>query len=289
MLQILDGYTLIRRLCQTASSEIFLAHDHRRRQDVVLKVVLARLADDRKALNHLAHEAEISERVDHPNLVRIYDFVSRAERPYLVMKFIPGQTLKRVIYRDVDLVGRIGFAWLVRVCQGLGHMHSRGLAHLDIKPENIMVGPKGEATVIDLALAQRTGPKSFWDGLVTRIQGQTMGTRSYIAPEQIENKVLSPATDIYSLGITIFEMYARRLPLTASDPDAILQMHLKMRPPMLHHVVPQVHPDLSRLIARMLEKNPDLRPHSMDVIIEQLARIGRPYEASGSGQPTAAS
>jgi len=289
MLQTLDGYTLIRRICQTASSEIFLAHDHRRRQDVVLKVVLARLADDKKTLDHLAHEAEISERVDHPNLARIYDFVSRAERPYLVMKYIPGQTLKRVIYRDVDLVGRIGFAWLVRVCQGLGYMHSWGLAHLDIKPENIMVSQEGEATVIDLALAQRTGPKSFWDGLVTRIQGQTMGTRSYIAPEQIENKVLSPATDIYSLGITIFEMYARRLPLTASDPGAILQMHLKMRPPMLHHVVPQVHPDLSRLIARMLEKSPDLRPHSMDVIIEHLARIGRPYEAGGSGQPTAAS
>ena len=289
MLQTLDGYTLMRRICQTASSEVFQAHDHRRRQDVALKVILPQLVEEKKALDHLAHEAEVSAGLDHPSLAKIYDFVTRTERPYLVMKYIPGQTLKRVIYRDPDLVGRIGFAWLVRVCEALGHVHSRNMIHLDVKPENILVSEDGGATVIDLALAQQVGPKGFWDALVTRFQGQTMGTRSYIAPEQIENKALGPATDIYSLGITIFEMYARRLPLTASDPDAILQMHLKLRPPMLHHVEPRINPDLSRLVARMQEKNPDLRPHSMDAVIEQLARIGRPFDGTGSGHPTAAS
>jgi serine/threonine-protein kinase len=199
------------------------------------------------------------------------------------MRLVPGRTLKRVIYRDSDVADRLGFAWLVRVCQALGHMHSQGWVHLDIKPENILVTDAGGAGVIDLALAQPMAPRGFWGSLVTRLQGQTMGTRSYIAPEQIENRPVSPATDIYSLGITIFEMYARRLPLTASDPDAILQMHLRTRPPMLHHVVPEVHPDLSRLVGRMLDKNPDLRPHSTDAVIEQLARIGRPFEKGVPG------
>ncbi|MBN2583897.1 MAG: serine/threonine protein kinase, partial [Planctomycetes bacterium] len=252
MLQTLDGYTLMRRICQTASSEIFLAHDHRRREDVVLKVVLPQLAADKKTLSHFAHEAEVSARLEHPNLVKVYDFVRRAERPYLVMKLVPGRTLKRVIYRDSDVADRLGFAWIVRTCQALGHMHRSGWVHLDIKPENILVTDTGDAGVIDLALAQRIAPKGFWGSLVTKLQGQAMGTRSYIAPEQIENRAVGPGTDIYSLGITMFEMYARRLPLTASDPEAILQMHLKTRPPMLHHVVPEVHPDLSRLVGRML-------------------------------------
>lgn len=289
MLQTLDGYTLMRLICQTASSEVFLAHDHRRREDVVLKVALPQLAGDKRTLSHFAHEAKVSEALDHPNLVKVYEFVQRAQRPYLVMKLVPGRTLKRVIYRDSDVADRLGFAWMVRACQALGHMHSRGWVHLDIKPENLLVTDTGEAGVIDLALAQLLAPRSFWRSLATRFQGQTMGTRSYIAPEQIENRPVSPATDIYSLGITLFEMYARRLPLTASDPDAILQMHLRTRPPMLHHVVPEVHPDLSRLVARMLEKNPDLRPHSTDVVIEQLARIGRPFEHGAAGAAGAGS
>jgi eukaryotic-like serine/threonine-protein kinase len=276
----IGGHTLLRRICQTASSDLFVAVDRRRREEVVLKVVLPKLAREKKTLRHYAREVQVCGTMDHPNLTRIYDYVDSAERPYIVMRFIPGQMLKAAIYREADLVRRLGFHWLVRTSQALGHMHSRGYVHLDVKPENVLVTEKGNATLIDLALAQPIGKPGFLRSIKTRLTGETVGTRSYMSPEQITGGALGPPADIYSLGIVIFEMFARRLPLTATDPNAILQLHLKVQPPMLHHVVPEIHPELSQLVARMLEKTPETRPQTMEVVIDTLARIGKPYLAA---------
>lgn len=272
----IGSYTILRRICQTASSELFLASDPRRREEVVLKVILAPQVREKRILQHYAREAELCRELEHPSLIKVYEFVSDAVRPYLVMRFIPGQTLKTAIYRETDLVRRRGFHWLVRAAQALGYMHNHGYVHLDVKPENLLVTEKGLATVIDLALARPFGKQGFFDSLKSRLGGEAQGTRSYMSPEQITNRTLGPTADIYNLGIVIFEMFARRLPLTAADPNAILQLHLKARPPMLHHVVPEIHPDLSNMVARMLEKAPEARPQSMDTVVETLARIGRP-------------
>jgi serine/threonine-protein kinase len=276
--QEIGGYAVKRRLIQTASSEVFVAYDARRRQDVVLKMVLPQFARDKKVLGHYAREAEISADLEHPNLVKVHEFVTHVPRPYLVMNFISGQTLKRAIYRGGELVYEKGFSWLVNAARGLAFMHQHGWVHMDVKPENLLVDDPGNATVIDLAMARMIGPRSFMDNLKWRFRGQTFGTRSYMAPEQIENKPLGPAADIYSFGIVMFETFARRLPLTASDPDAILQLHLKAKPPMLHHVMRDINPGLSQLVARMLEKDPQGRPHSMDMVIDALAKIGKPQE-----------
>lgn len=273
----IGGHTILRRICQTASSELFLVADRRRREEVVLKVVLSKFARDKKILKHYARETEVCGAMDHPNLIKIYDYVDNSERPYIVMQFVPGQMLKGAIYRAAEWVRRRGFHWLVRTSQALGHMHSRGFVHLDVKPENILVTEKGNATLIDLALSQPIGKPGLLKSLRTRLTGETAGTRSYMSPEQITGAALGPPTDIYSLGVVIFEMFARRLPLTATDPNAILQMHLKVPPPMLHHVVPEIHPELSQLVARMLEKAPEARPQTMEVVIDALARIGKPY------------
>jgi len=285
----IGGYTILRRVCQTASSELFLASDLRRRQEVALKVVLPQLARDKGVLAHYAREAELSELLSHPNLIKVYEFVADTARPYLVMKFIPGQTLKKAIYRDTQLMVKRGFVWLVRTAQALGYIHAHGFLHLDVKPENVLVDERGRATVIDLALAQPIGRRGLLQSLKRRLFSQTHGTRSYMSPEQIRNEVLGPTADVYSLGITLFEMFARRLPLTATDPDTILQLHLKAKPPMLHHVVPEIHPDLSLLVQRMLEKRPEARPQSMDTVIEALAKIGKPVLGSPDAERGAAS
>ena len=280
MLENLDSFTILRRISQTASSEIFLARDPRRPEDVALKVVLPQFARDKRTMRHFEHEFEVGQQLQHRNLVMVHEFVSRGPRPYLVMNFIPGQTLKRSIYRDPDLVAEKGFHWLVRAAQALGYMHQKGWVHLDIKPENILVEDDGSATVIDLALARSTVQAGLLSSLRAKLSGDGTvagGTRSYMSPEQIDNRDIASASDIYSLGIVIFETFARRLPLTASDPDAILQMHRSVKPPMLHHVVSQINPHLSMLVARMLEKQPQARPQSMELVVESLAKIGRPY------------
>lgn len=288
MLQNLDSFTILRRISQTAGAEIFLARDPRRKEDVALKVVLPSLAGDKRTLRSFEREFRVGRALQHPNLVRIHDFVANASRPYLVMNFIHGQTLKRSIYRDADSVGKCGFQWIVRAAQALGYMHQQGWVHLDVKPENLLVDNDGSATVIDLALARPVEGGGLFSALKARITGESSvagGTRSYMSPEQIDNRDIGPASDIYSLGIVIFETFARRLPLTASDPDAILAMHRNVKPPMLHHVVSQINPHLSMLVARMLEKKPEARPQSMEAVIESLATIGRPYCEAISGNP----
>ncbi len=280
----IGGYAILRQICSTATSELFVARDARRRQDVALKVLLPEAVKDKRALRHMAREAEVGMRLEHRNVVEVYRFEPKAERPYLVMRLVRGETLKKTIYRQRELVVKKGFAWVVRAAQGLQHMHERGFVHLDVKPENILVHEGGQATVIDLALARAIGRTGFFSSLKTRLTGETAGTRSYMSPEQIENRDLTPSADIYSLGIVIFEMFARRLPLTATNPDTILQLHLKSTPPMLHQVVPQIHPELSRLVARMLEKDPIARPRRMEAVIDALARIRRPMSDGTSGK-----
>lgn len=274
--ETIGGYTILRRICQTASSELFLASDMRRRREVALKVVLPHLARDKAVLAQYDREAEVSEHLDHPGVVKVYEFVAKAERPYLVMNYIPGHMLKTVIYQRTDAVLKRGFHWIVRMAEGLGHMHARGWLHMDVKPENALVQGDGKASLIDLALARAMGKPGLFERMKRRMGGQTAGTRSYMSPEQILGNQVEPTSDIYSLGILIFEMFARRLPLTASDPDAILQLHLKAKPPMLHHVVPQIHPELSQLVGRMLAKQPEARPQTMDAVIDALVKIRRP-------------
>jgi serine/threonine protein kinase len=285
--EFIGSYSIVRRICHTASSELFLANDPHNHEDVVLKVLLESQVHEKRLLRQYAREAELCEEFEHPSLVKVYRFVSDAPRPYLVMRFIPGQTLKSAIYREAELTCRRGFHWLVRAAQGLGCMHNHGYVHLDVKPENILVTEKGLATVIDLALARPFGKPGLLDSLKSRLSGEAQGTRSYMSPEQISNRPLGPTADIYSLGIITFEMFARRLPLTAADPNAILQLHLKAKPPMLHHVVPEIHPELSNLVARMLEKAPEARPQSMDTVIETLARIGKPMLKDRESGPAA--
>ncbi len=286
MLANIDSFTILRRIAQTASCEIFQARDPRRAEDVALKVILPQYARDKRTLRRFQREFEVGQQLQHRNLIKMHEFVTRSARPYLVMNFAAGQTLKRAIYRDHTMVIERGFHWIVRAAQALGYMHQQGWVHLDVKPENLLVEENGGATLIDLALARSTSQTGLLSSIRAKFSGEggAGGTRSYMSPEQIDNRDIGPASDIYSLGIVIFETFAKRLPLTASDPDAILRMHRTVKPPMLHHVVSQINPHLSMLVARMLEKKPQARPQSMEQVVDTLAKIARPLTEAIGGR-----
>ncbi len=230
---------------------------------------------DRANLRSLKHEADMGRRVVHPNIVRVLDFVDDPRDPLVVMEFFSSRNLKvrlKAPRPDPLLLARTSDI-LLQMATALAYVHQCGIIHMDIKPENFLLSDEGQVKLTDFAIALLV-PKGIGRWLSLR---RIAGTRSYIAPETIRRKQPDFQTDIYSFGVTMFEILTRRAPFTSSDPDELLSMHLQQIPPWPWTFNKNLTRDVNDLIIAMLAKDPGLRPRSMDEIIGRIKRI-RIYE-----------
>jgi serine/threonine protein kinase len=258
-----DGrYRALRRIDASGRGEIWEADDTLLGRRVAIKVLAEELADDPVAVRRFRREARATAKLDHPNVVRVFDFVD-GPTPLLVMELLEGQSLADRLRRDGALApteaARIGAA----VADGLDVAHRAGIIHRDIKPSNIMLTASGGVKVMDFGIA------AAWEAHSTTGQ-QLLATASYAPPERITGGHSSPAGDLYSLGVVLYEMLTGRPPFLADNAEQLLRAHLEAAPRPVRALVFWVPPGIAAACEAALAKDPAGRPASAAALAAQL-------------------
>jgi len=233
-----------------------------------LKMLRPEYGDDPRAIALLRREALVGRSVSHPHLISVLGAGMRKGPHYVVMPWLGGATLAADRAAGNGLDQPTAF-WIARqVAEALGALHDSGWMHGDVKPSNVFLSPEGHATLLDLGFARRT------DRPEPAAQRVVAGTCNYIAPEMLSRgHPVDGRSDVYSLGVVLFEMLSGRLPFEGADAAEVARKHREARPPSLADLVPGLHPDAAILVGQMLAKQPLRRPQSPRELIERLTRL----------------
>jgi eukaryotic-like serine/threonine-protein kinase len=268
----IGGYRYIRTIHPGHTSIVMEVVQESTQRRFALKQLLASRAEDRDEYRAFAHEARLGMELSHPNLIRVYEFVKDRAQPYFVMELFSGHHLKLSIARPAmypmpkTQLHRI----IEQAANALSYMHSKGWVHRDVKPENILFTKSGEVRLIDYALARRVvgGLTKLFSGKFPR-----EGTRTYISPEQIRCEPPAPSADIYSFGITCYELACGRPPFRANSSQELLEKHLSEKPIPLTVHNKKVTPEFNDLVLKMIQKRPADRFSSLDEFLSRFRSV----------------
>jgi serine/threonine-protein kinase len=265
----LDGrYHVLGRLGVGGMATVYLAEDSSLGRKIALKVMAERYADDGEFVERFRREAQAAARLNHPNIIAVYDRGEADGRPYIAMECLQGRTLKQVIQKDGPLPPERAVAIALQVLAGLRYAHEHGVVHRDVKPHNVLVGDDGRIKVTDFGIAHAGDPQ------MTEV-GSIVGTAQYLSPEQARGRSVGPQTDIYSLGVVLYEMLAGRVPFEGDSSVAIAMQHVSDDPPPLRSLVPEVPESLALVVAHAMLKEPSQRYGSADEFSADLDRVRR--------------
>jgi tetratricopeptide (TPR) repeat protein/predicted Ser/Thr protein kinase len=258
-------YRIIKQLGQGGMATVFKAYHPALDRYVAIKVLHPAFKQDPNFLARFQREARIVARLEHPNIVPIYDFSEHEGSPYLVMRYIEGETLKSHL-KGIVPVGE-ALAILRPVCHALSYAHEQGVLHRDIKPSNIILTSEGQVFLTDFGLARIAQA-----GESTLSQDVIVGTPQYISPEQaIGRSDLDARTDIYSLSVVLFEMLTGRVPFSADTPYAIIHDHIFTPLPLPRSINPDITPEIERILLKGLAKERDDRFSNVDELLAAFA------------------
>jgi serine/threonine-protein kinase len=275
---VLDNrYDVGRTLGSGGMGEVFLARDRVLGRDVALKVLRTQYAGDSEFAERFKREARSAASLSHPNIVQVYDRGETEDgSSYIAMEYVPGGTLKEKIVGDGPLGAREAAALGAQVAEALEAAHERGMVHRDIKPQNVLLTDRGDAKVADFGIA-RAG-----SSVTISRTGSVMGTAGYMSPEQALGEPATPKSDLYSLGVVLFEALTGELPYTADNPIAVSMKHVSEPVRTPREIDPTIPEGMNALVTRLMAKNPDDRYASADELADDLWKISRGRE------PTAA-
>jgi serine/threonine protein kinase/Tfp pilus assembly protein PilF len=274
-------YRIMDQLGQGGMATVYKAYHANLDRYVAIKVLHPAFKEDPGFLERFKREAQIVARLEHPNIVPVYDYADFEGQPYLVMKFIEGQTLKARL-KQQPLTLDEAFHILEPVADALTYAHGQGILHRDIKPSNIMLDLHGTPYIADFGLARIAQA-----GESTLSQDMMLGTPQYISPEQAKGvRDLGPGTDIYSLGVVLYEIAVGRVPYNADTPYAIIHDHIYKPLPLPSKVNAQVPVEVERVLLRALAKEPAAR---YATAVDMIAAFGQAVQgAAVSAQDAAA-
>ena len=273
--ELIDGrYQLTRQMASGGMASIYEAIDTRLDRKVAVKIMHSHLAQDEQFVERFIREAKAAAALSHPNIVAVQDQgwnQNGTPAIFLVMEMIEGHTLREYLNEQGNLSVKDGIKFLLPVLSALSAAHKIGIVHRDLKPENILISKEGRIKIADFGLAK--GP--LLGGTMTAESSVILGSVSYLSPEQVQRGIADSRSDIYSIGITAFELFTGKKPFEGEAPIQIAYMHVNNRVPKISSIVAGIPEQLDDLIYRATSSNPDERPRDATVFHEELSRINQ--------------
>ncbi len=264
-----DRYQLLEKLGSGGMAEVFRARDLMLDRYVAIKVLRQDYSNNPDFQNNFRMEARAAANLSHPNIVTVHDFGFANNLLFIVMEFIPGKDLKQLIRERGRFSVETGIPLIIQACAGLGYAHRAGIVHCDVKPHNMLVSPDGRLKVTDFGIAR---------ALATMTPGEktdvVWGSPLYFAPEQARGEALSPASDVYSIGVVMYELLCGTPPFTASTPEELARLHISARPIPIREYIPEIPTALEEIIMKVLSKEPSARYRTADQLGRVLLKFG---------------
>lgn len=280
--QIFDRrYRIVRIIGVGGMAVVFEAVDTVMKRTVAVKMLKEEIAGDAQAVKRFINESRAVSMLSHPNIVSIYDVSVRDDLKYIVMERVDGITLKNYMNSRGPLPPKEIMNYTAQILRALDHAHSKGIIHRDIKPQNIMLLKNVKIKVTDFGIAKLPNAETV------TMTDKAIGTVYYISPEQASGKKIDPRSDIYSLGVVMYEMATGKLPFVADSPVSVALMQVNNQPRPPREILPSVPPGVEAMILTAMEKDPDKRFQSASVMLHYVLRLredpGYNFKAHHSG------
>jgi serine/threonine protein kinase len=260
-------YEVIEELGKGGMGRVYKVYDKKIKEVVALKLIRPEISTDEKAIERFNTELRLARKISHRHVCRMYDLGEEGTSHFITMEYVPGEDLKRFIKRSGQLTVSKAVSIASQICEGLAEAHHIGVIHRDLKPQNIMIDSEGNTRIMDFGIAR------FLEGDGMTTQGVLIGTPDYMSPEQAELEDVDQRSDIYALGVILFEMVTGRVPFEGKTPLSIAMKHKSQPPPDPRGLNIQVPEDLSRVILKCLEKEKENRYQSAEDLLADLKNI----------------
>jgi serine/threonine protein kinase len=264
-----NRYQLLEQLGKGGMAIVYRAHDTMLERSVAVKILREHYSRDPAFLERFRREAKSAANLSHPNIVTVHDFGLDNGQLFIVMEYIPGTDLKTLIKQHGRFTPEEAVPLLIQACAGIGYAHRAGLVHCDIKPQNMLVTPDMRLKVTDFGIARALS--TIHPGEQSDV---VWGSPQYFSPEQASGAAPSPASDVYSLGIIMYEMLTTSLPFIADTAADLAHQHIEAEPLPISKVLPEISPLLERIQAKVLSKEPSQRYRTADQLGRVLLNFG---------------
>jgi eukaryotic-like serine/threonine-protein kinase len=275
-----ERYRVLSRLGSGGMADVYLVEDQQLGRKVALKLLHDRFAADPDFVERFRREAQSAAGLQHPNVVGIYDRGRFGDTYYIAMEYLPGRSLKQLIRQEAPLDPVRAIDITIQILKAARFAHRRGVIHRDLKPHNVIVDDADQAKVTDFGIA-RAGASDMTE------TGSIMGTAQYLSPEQAQGHSVTAASDLYSVGVVLYEMLTGRLPFEGDAAVTIALKHVSEAPVPPSQINPSVAPELEQVVMWTLNKNPADRPSDADQLIGTLENARAVIQSGAAGQHTA--